>query len=174
MEQFSEPTFVSSAEDIAEICRFRAAVWAATGTLEPNAFGQDGWRDPVDDDAFHWAIRHSSGRLAAAGRLTFHSQLSLVHQADEYLRYGLDFSGPIAAPDRVVVAPEFQGHGLGAILVDLQDRVARAFGAQFAVRQASDSMARIIARRGWRLVGPASADPRFPGASFTVAYRQIA
>ena len=60
------------------------------------------------------------------------------------------------------------------VLVDLQDRVARAFGAQFAVRQASDSMARIIARRGWRLVGPASADPRFPGASFTVAYRQIA
>ncbi|MFO0905059.1 MAG: hypothetical protein U0939_18785 [Pirellulales bacterium] len=175
MDGFSEATAVFDAAGIAEICRFRAAVWSATGLLRPEAFGCEGWRDPVDEHAFHWVVRHvASGLLAAAGRLSLHRGLDQVHQADEYLRYGLAFSGPVAAPDRVVVAPEFQGAGLGALIVDLQDRFARACGAQVAVRQASPSMVRIIKRRGWNLVGPASDDPRFPGAAFTVAYRSLA
>lgn len=170
---FSEPTLISSREEIAEICRFRVAVWAATGKLDASAFGPEGWRDPIDDDACHWIIRHESGSLAAAGRITLHSRLDQVHQANEYLRYGLQFSGPVAAPDRVVVEPRFQGHGLGAQIVDLQDKFAQTMNARVAVRQASETMVRLIVRRGWSLVGPATSDPRFPGASFTVAYRHL-
>ncbi|MFM7071331.1 MAG: hypothetical protein ACKO38_05995 [Planctomycetota bacterium] len=57
---FCEPTLISSREEIAEICRFRVAVWAATGTLGASAFGPEVWRDPIDDDACHWIIRHES------------------------------------------------------------------------------------------------------------------
>lgn len=168
---FTDPVLVTRTSEIAEICRFRAAVLAATGTLRSDAFGAEGWHDPIDEHSRHWIIRHQSGTLAAAGRLSIHAELSAVHQAEEYLRYGIPSEGPIAAPDRVVVAPEFQGQGLGGQLVDIQDREAQSLGARLAVRQASPSMVRLIVERGWIIAGPATLDSRFPGIEFSVAYR---
>ena len=41
---------------------------------------------------------------------------------------------------------------------------------RYAVRQASPTMVRLLLRRGWQVVGPASDDPRFPGISFQVTW----
>jgi GNAT superfamily N-acetyltransferase len=163
------PMESTDSEIIAEICRFRARVWKETGKLKNNAFGDDGWRDPIDSHCLHWVIRTEDDTLVAAGRLSIHDTLDEVHQAEEYRRYGLDLPGRVASPDRVVVCPSMQGHGLGWQILEVQDKTAVQQGAQHAVRQASPGMVRLLRRRGWNIVGPASSDPRFPGEVFHVA-----
>ena len=102
-----------------------------------------------------------------------HDSLAEVHQSHEYLRFGLDLTGPIAAPDRVVVARFAQGHGLGRQLLDLQDTAALSRGATHAVRQASPRMVQLLTNRGWEALGPATADPRFPGIEFLVVLKRF-
>jgi GNAT superfamily N-acetyltransferase len=155
---------------ITEICRFRARVWKEIGKLAEGAFGSDGWRDPIDSHSQHWVIRTEDGTLVAAGRLSIHDTLDEVHESREYRQYGLDFPGKIAAPDRVVVCPSMQGRGLGWQILDAQDQAAVEHGARHAVRQASPGMVRLLSRRGWKIVGPASTDSRFPGEVFQVAF----
>ena len=171
---FPLPDEVTDPAEIAEICRFRAQVWRDTGQTAADAFPVQGWRDPIDRVCRHWVIRDPAGQLLAAGRLSVHATLDDVHQAEEYRRYGLDLEGPIAAPDRVVVCPTLQGAGLGRRILDVQDEAARQMGARHAVRQASPGMVRLITQRGWRVVGPASADARFPGVLFQVATKSFA
>jgi hypothetical protein len=158
---------------IAEICRFRVSVWREEGQLAAHAFSNGQWRDPVDDRATHWLIRDVRGRCAAAGRLSMHDSLAEVHQADEYLRFGLQLPGPVAAPDRVVVAGFARASGLGRQILDLQDSAACARGASHAVRQASPRMAQLLEHRGWRVLGPASPDDRFPGVEFQVVIKRF-
>lgn len=170
---FTPPREVTDPDAIAEICRFRARVWAETGHLAQAAFGPEGWRDPIDSHCQQWVIRAADGTLVAAGRLSVHARLEDVHQAEEYRRYGLELEGPVAAPDRVVVASSVQGCGLGRQILDIQDATARQRGARWAVRQASPGMVRLLCQRGWQIVGPASADPRFPGMDFQVAVKDL-
>ena len=156
---------------VAEICRFRVSVWREEGQLALHAFPNGQWRDPIDDESTHWLIRDSRGRCAAAGRLSMHAALAEVHQAEEYLRFDLKLPGPVAAPDRVVVAGFARASGLGRQILDLQDAAAQARGASHAVRQASPRMAQLLEHRGWRVLGPASPDDRFPGVEFLVVLK---
>jgi GNAT superfamily N-acetyltransferase len=157
-----------------EIYAFRAAVWQSAGGLAPGAFPAGHWRDAHDAAAMHWVVRGTDDRLLAAARLTLHPTLEEVPEAEEYLRYGLRLSGPIAAPARVVVCPSVQRLGLGRRLLDVQDRAARRSAARYAVRQASPAMIRLLRPRGWVVVGPARLDPRFPGVPFEVAVLDLA
>ncbi len=156
-------------ETIGEICRFRASVWLATAGVDPTAFPSRAWRDRIDDVAQHWICRDADGQLLASGRLTIHASIKDITESHEYERFGVQASGPIAAPDRVVVLPAAQGQGLAGRLLDKQHAAAKAAGAVCALRQASPRMTRLLVRRGWQLHGPASIDPRFPGIKFTVA-----
>ena len=158
---------------IEEICRFRVRVWREAGQLASHAFPGGLWRDAADAQATHWLIRNSTGRCAAAGRLTMHESLADVYQSQEYLRFGLDLTGPIAAPDRVVVAGFARGSGLGRQILDLQDSAAEARGATHAVRQASPRMTELLEHRGWRKLGAASPDARFPGVEFQVVMKEF-
>jgi len=169
VRRFSEAAEVSGAEMLDEIAALRGAVWQATGGAAAEAFPDGRWLDDYDLGAIHWTIRDEDGRLVAAARLTVHPALADVPESKEYTRYGLDLEGPIAAPARVVVCPSVQGCGLGQRLLDAQDQTARRLGARHALRQASPAMLRLLAPRGWRIVGPARIDPRFPGVQFQVA-----
>lgn len=160
---------VSDPSSVARICRFRAAVWRATPGTAPEAFPEGIWRDAADDSARHWICQASDGQLLAAARLSIVDSLADVTEAEQYQRYGLGVDGPVAAPDRVAVAPEAQRHGLAGWLLDVQQQASRDAGAVCAVRQASPRMAKLLARRGWQFFGPASRDPRFPGTEFTVS-----
>ena len=154
------------------ISRLRVTVWRDTGSLAPDAFADGIWWDPIDAHARHWVFRRD-GELVAAARLTIHSRLEDVWQAEEYLAAGLSLEGPIAAPDRVVVARSAQKIGLASRLVEVQDAAAIEAGARHAVRQASPAMQRLVGERGWRGVGPASIDPRFPGVPFQIMTRDL-
>ena len=153
----------------AEIYRFRARVWSATAGTSPTAFPDGQWRDAVDDRSRHWICRSDSGELLGAARLAVLNKLNEAIEPDEYLRYGIQAAGLIAAPDRVVVAPESQRQGLAGLLLDAQHAASAASGAVCAIRQASPRMAHLLKRRGWRILGPASVDARFPTTLFTVA-----
>lgn len=166
---YSDPLEVTDGETIEAICRLRAHVWKATGQAAEGAFPNGGWRDPHDSGCAHWIIRDRHDRLVAAARVTVHDRLEDVLEAEEYLRHGLRLPGPIAAPDRVVVLAEARGNGLARRLLDAQDAFARKAGARHAVRQASPAMVRLLVHRAWRILGPASPDPRFPGVRFQVA-----
>jgi len=158
---------------IAEICRFRVSVWREEGQLASHAFPNGQWRDPVDDQSSHWVIRDFRGCLAAAGRLSMHHSLAEVHQGEEYLRFVLELPGPVAAPDRVVVARFARACDLGRLILNLQDAAAQARGASHAVRQASPRMVQLLKHRGWRVLGPASPDDRFPGVEFQVVVKEF-
>ena len=168
------PTEVRDADSIAEICLFRARVWSATGALAPDAFSSTtGWRDPLDAVCRHWVVWDDQRNLVAAGRLSVHDSLDDVHESHEYKQYGVASTGPVAAPDRVVVSPQIQRAGLGRQILDVQDLAARETGAVIAVRQASPAMTRLLVCRGWRILGPASADVRFPTVTFQVAVKHF-
>jgi GNAT superfamily N-acetyltransferase len=160
------PLPVAGALGIEEICRFRVAVWRGEGNLRVDAFPDGQWRDPIDNLARHWLIRDPQGRPAAAGRLSVHAELSDVHEHEEYARWGIDLPGPVANPDRTVVARFARGRGLGRLILDVQDEAAREQGARYAVRQASPRMLQLLQQRGWRILGRSAPDDRFPGVAF--------
>jgi GNAT superfamily N-acetyltransferase len=169
VHRFSGPAEVNRTEMLDAIAVLRAEVWQASGGVAAAAFPEGRWHDDCDLNATHWTIRDENNRLVAAARLTVHPTLADVPEAEEYARYGLDLEGPIAAPARVVVCPGAQGRGLGQRLLDAQDQTARRLGARHAVRQASPAMVRLLVHRGWRIIGPARTDPRFPEVQFQVA-----
>ena len=163
------PHAVSDSESLAQIFRFREQVWRATGGISADAFANGSWEDEWDAEGTHWVIRDEDIQIVASARLTVHENIRAVPEAEEYLRYGYLPSGRIASPARVVVSPECQGRGLGKRLLAVQDEHALASGAAHAVRQASPAMIRLLVPRGWRVLGPARSDPRFPGVEFQVA-----
>ena len=161
------PTEFRDGENIVEICFFRAPVWSATGVLTPGAFSSTtGWRDPLDAVCRHWVVRVDLRNLVAAGRLSIHDSLHDVHESREYEQSGVTSTGPVAAPDRFVVLPQIQRAGFGRQILDVQDRAAHEVGAVIAVRQAPSTMTRLLVRRGWQILGPASDDGGFPGSHF--------
>ena len=163
------PHPVHDANTLNEIFLLRAQVWTATGNAVPDAFGPDGWRDACDEAALHWAIFDEWGTVAAAARMTMHPCLGDLDEAAAYEAYHLNLMGPIAAPARVVVRPDAQGNGLAQRLLAAQDHAARLAKARWAARQASPQMVPLLARAGWRILGPGLHDRRFPSLTFQVA-----
>ena len=164
---------MADAATLEAIYRLRATVWRETGDVAQAAFADGRWCDEYDPTGLHWVIRDAEA-LVAAARLTVHERLADVPEAEEYAAAGLDLEGRIAAPARVVVAAAARRHGLAAQLLDAQDAAARAAGCAYAVRQSSPAMSRLLARRGWRDVGAAGLDERFPGVRFEVMVLKVA
>lgn len=151
---------------LTEMFRLRAAVWIGEGA-NPAAFPGGEWRDERDGSRLHWIVLNDD-RVVATASLSMHPTLADVEEGDVYMRAGLVSRGPVAAPARVTVAPEFRGCGLAQALLDVQDAAAREAGAMLSVRQASPGMRRLLERRGWQEHGPGPWDARFPGVQFTV------
>jgi GNAT superfamily N-acetyltransferase len=171
--RFTGPEQVTDPPTLEAIYRLRAAVWRETGDIAQAAFGDGRWSDEYDPTAMHWVIRDGE-ELAAAARLSVHERLADVPEAGEYAAAGLHLEGRIGAPARVVVAAAARRHGLAGQLLDAQDAAARAAGCAYAVRQSSPAMSRLLERRGWRDVGPAGLDARFPGVRFEVMVLEVA
>lgn len=169
---YSAPIEINDESTIAEICLLRARVWRDTGNLTPDAFGPNGWRDPIDAHCQHWVIVDRRDTVVAAGRLSIHDQIADVHESHEYLKHGINFSGRYANPDRVVVDQAIASRGLGRQILDAQDEAINVQKIDFSVRQASPAMVRLLLRRGWHVAGPATPDQRFPGVEFSVVIRE--
>ncbi len=163
------PIQVSCRKRIDDICRFRARVWQAAPGVAANAFPDGTWRDEHDDTAIHWTVNDEQGQILGAARLLLLDHLHEVPETFQYERYEIEPPGLIAAPDKVVVCPSARRRGIASALLAAQEIAAITAGATIAIRQASPRMARLLADRGWRLLGPAVADRRFPGIEFVVA-----
>jgi hypothetical protein len=166
------PFRVTDRSTIDEICRFRVRVWAASGCLAADAFPNGIWRDALEDICTHLAII-SDAEILAAGRWSLHESLEQMPDAEQYARSGLRLEGLIASPERIVVSPSLRPLNLAWRLMDAFDDLSRAAGARYSVGQASPAMARILARLGRRVVGPADPDPRFPGVQFQIVAREL-
>ena len=168
-----EPERVSDAPTLEAIYRLRAAVWRETGDIARAAFGDGRWSDEHDPGSLHWVVRADAGELVAAARLSVHERLADVPEAEQYTAVGLDLAGRIASPARLVVAAAARRHGLAGRLHDARDEAARAAGCTYAVSQSTPVMSRLLARRGWRDVGPAGRDDRFPGVRFEIMVLEL-
>ncbi len=159
------------------IAKFRADTWRSTLAADGHTFHSSEIGDAWDEEAMHWVVlksppNDSEPRIVASARLIVANSLQEIPESEQYIGRGLpNLEGPIAAPDRVVVAPVYQGRGLAARLLEVQETTAQSLHAKWAVRQASPSMVRRLATRDWSLVGPADADAKFPGVVFTIAYK---
>lgn len=152
-------------ERLAEMFRLRAAVWIHEGA-DPAAFPDGEWREPRDASRLHW-IAIDQDRVVATASLSLHAQLADVEEGHVYLEANLASSGPVAAPARLTIAPEYRGGRLARALLDAQDAAAAGAGATLSVRQASPSLRPMLERRGWIAHGAGPVDPRFP-VLFTV------
>jgi predicted GNAT family N-acyltransferase len=152
-------------ERLTEMFRLRAAVWIHEGA-NPAAFPEGEWREPRDASRLHWIVIDKN-RVVATASLSLHSELADVEEGHVYLEARLSSSGPIAAPARVTIAPEYRGGGLVRALLDAQDAAAVESGATLCVRQASPTLRPLLERRGWIAHGAGPVDPRFP-VLFTV------
>jgi len=165
----------SDSAAIDRICRFRADVWRSTLESSGRSFPGLEIRDAWEPAAWHWMVQDSQDRIVASARLIVMDDLQEIPEFEQYLCIGVsELDGRIAAPDRVVVDPSHQRQGLAQQLLEVQERAAIAQGAIIAVRQASPSMVRLIAGRGWVVHGPAKPDPSFPGVVFSIAYISLA
>lgn len=152
-------------ERLAEMFRLRATVWIHEGA-DPASFPGGEWREPRDASRLHW-IAIDKDRVVATASLSLHAQMADVEEGDVYVEAGLSSPGPVAAPARLTIAPEYRGGRLVRALLDAQDAAAEEAGATLAVRQASPSLRPMLERRGWVAHGAGPVDPRFP-VLFTV------
>ena len=152
-------------ERLTEMFRLRAAVWIHEGA-DPAAFPGGEYRDHRDASRLHWIVVDKH-RVVATASLSLHARLADVEEGHVYLDAGLTSSGPVAAPARLTIAPDYRGRGLVRALLDAQDAAAAASGATLSVRQASPSLRPVLERRGWLAHGAGPTDARFP-VLFTV------
>ena len=145
--------------------RLRAAVWIHEGA-DPAAFPGGEYRDHRDASRLHWIVLDKN-RVVATASLSLHSELADVEEGHVYLQASLSASGPVAAPARLTIEPEYRGGGLVRALLDAQDAAAVESGATLSVRQASPSLRPVLERRGWIAHGAGPIDARFP-VLFTV------
>ena len=162
---------VTDSDTIDQIFRFRAKVWTGINGVAADAFPSGRWQDQHDANAHHWIVTNSENRIVGSARLNLHEQIEDVVEAEQYQRYSVQCDGLIAAPDRVVVCASARRQGIAQRLLDAQHDASVRAGVSCALRQASPSMCRLISKRDWQLLGPATIDPRFPETAFTVAVR---
>lgn len=162
---------VSNPGTIDDIFRFRARVWTGIDGVAADAFPSGKWHDKHDETAQHWIVTNSANQIIGSARLTVHARIEDVVEPEQYQRYGVECDGLVAAPDRVVVCPSARRQGIARRLLDAQHEASLHAGAACALRQASPAMCRLVSNRDWRLLGPATIDPRFPNIVFTVAIR---
>ena len=161
------PVEVSGDEAVERIARFRYAVWAASGLMDPTAFPDGRWRDDLDDQARHLVLE-AEGRLVGAARYTQWERMDDMPEGAYYRSIGLDLDGPIGLPQRVVVTPEARRRGLSMKLADGLLHLGIEMAARYILAEASAGAVRMMLKRGRRHVGPAPYDARFPGVRFQI------
>jgi GNAT superfamily N-acetyltransferase len=151
---------------LARIGAPRVRAWVATGRVDPRRFPAHAWRDPVDARAAHYVIAQGDAPLAAI-RLALYATQDHHPEAAALRALHAQLPAPLAAPERLVVAPEARHLGLATRLADHVREAAREAGAAAILSEAAPSVAAMLRARVRRCLGDAPPDPRFPGLSFT-------
>ncbi|WP_373514741.1 GNAT family N-acetyltransferase, partial [Persicitalea sp.] len=122
---------VTYPERILDIGKFRIEGWRNEKGVDPDFFAQKTWLDELDKKAKHWIVTDGE-EIVAAARLSLHDSLDDVPYADmltpEHQRHFE--SRKLASLNRLVVAPEYRGHGLSGQLDAIRIESAKALGAE--------------------------------------------
>ncbi len=165
MSKVDATELVSGDVWLTRIARFRVEVWRAYGILADGCYEDGLCLEPQDQDAIHIVLQ-AEGRLCGAVRYNDYPRLEACPLASSYQAAGIVLDGPIAVPERLVVAPEFAGLDIWAALSDRLLQIGQQRQARYMISECSEPIARAVKKRGRRSLGMAPVDPRFPGSRF--------
>jgi GNAT superfamily N-acetyltransferase len=139
---------------MSRLARLRYGVWTLEGELEPEFRSESLWMDEHDTHARHWVILHG-GMLVAASRFCVHDSVHDLPEAELYseARISKHIPSPVASINRFVVAHEYQGHGLAAMLEDAVLGAIDISGVKSILIVATPHMAEAAQHRGFRIIG---------------------
>jgi hypothetical protein len=87
-----------------QVFALRITAWRGQAAIPPEVRT---WIDSIDMSARHWAIFHREIPIAAA-RLSMHTKIAELPDAEIYSGVSFDFAIPIGAISRCVVQPDFR------------------------------------------------------------------
>ena len=99
-----------------EIISLREKVWNLSEKYVAEKYFKNRFSDDYDPGAYHWIVR-SNGRIIASSRLSYHENTGDIPD----LRYiGKDLLKSLVVPvgsiNRLVIDPQWQGHGIGRMM----------------------------------------------------------
>lgn len=137
-----------------QVYRLRVEAWRARN---PDFPALERWNDSFDASGRHWVIV-DHGRPVAAARLTVHSALAEVPNAEIYRDLlPEDLAGPIGVLTRLVVARSHAGRGLSRSLDLARIDAAREVGCRHLIGETFAGLPRIqqMCDLGFSVIGKA-------------------
>lgn len=135
------------------VYRLRVEAWRERNSHFPD---MEVWTDSFDALGRHWVVM-DNGQPVAAARLTVHSVLSEVPNAEIYQPvFPEGLPGPIGVFTRLVVARSHAGLGLSGALDLCRITAARSEGCRYAIGETFAGLPRLDQMRalGFEVVGP--------------------
>ena len=157
----SQVSFPSRMEEIGAL-RIRA--WRNESGVDAQFFAQRTWVDALDQTAHHWILTRNDVVVASA-RMSFHDSLDGVPYSsllpDAYRsRYA---HKTIASINRLVVDPQFRGHGLAKRLDQARLSMARREGIDVVLAQPQLTRLDALTNLGFSYICELAHTPEMPG-----------
>ena len=108
-----KPILLTDSSRLSQIYNFRVEVWGEheKSLIVNRRLFPNGWKDELDESAFHWIITNEEDKLIAAARL------NIFNSAEEFPYHcctrhlSMPVEKPFALFSRLVVLPEYRGDG---------------------------------------------------------------
>lgn len=139
------PIEVSDPAVIAEIYRFRAAVWQGEG------FTVNAAPDEHANHARHWIVTHGE-KLVGTARMCFHNTTDETPASEDIRHLNLAPGEPFAFLSHLVVCPSTRHQGLGTLLDSIRVEAARAAGVGLVLGRFYEYRVRSLTALGFRSV----------------------
>lgn len=108
-----KPILLTDSARLSEIYNFRVDVWEQheKSQIVNRRLFPNGWKDDLDESAFHWIITDREDKLIAAARLNIFNSTEKFpyHCCTRHL--SMPVEKPFAFFSRLVVLPEYRGDG---------------------------------------------------------------
>lgn len=143
------------------IAKFRVQVWNQDGSIDATSFTDGQCLEATDAEAIHVVVLDGE-TLIAAIRFNSYATLSDCPLAQQYRAAGIDVPGPVAVPERLVVAEKHRRRGILSGLADHMLELCQQYGCRSMISECSPATADMLRKRGRQSLGYAPHDPRFP------------
>ncbi|MGE4140024.1 MAG: GNAT family N-acetyltransferase [Planctomycetota bacterium] len=137
-----------------QVGRLRVETW---GSALASQFVVDGlWVDESDRDAHHFLVCASSDptELLGSGRVVLVERVEDLDSHDLYCDRHLEILGPVAELGRLVVRPDRRGRGIGTLLTQHRQALAKTLGVRSLVAFVPQFRSDRLLESGWIQVAP--------------------
>lgn len=161
---------------LAEITRFRLAVWRAESTTLVGSFPDNSWGDEKDLLSQHLVVFSLScpDKIIASARLTLYDSFESFPDRAWYSDFALPVVPPIAYLTRDVVDSQHRTIGLGQYLNLERLRLAEDQGAKTAIADIPDYRIRSFEALGFAMMQKPKIGIIFPEMKWTVMLKYLA